>query len=271
MENHEGNAEQTSQVEGAVAEKSPASGSNSQTQNNTPGGANAGANESSFGKDFHKNPEVQSFLERQTKRQEREWNQRLQDMQKTYDQKFADLQQSFQKPGQSISEQDASQLRQLAKLIQSDPEAAKILGLDSIKTLQDELQNMRSSSSQSLVEREAESVVGEYAKKYGYEPKQLERELWEFIRDDDYWGSQDFSKGIFTKAARDFFSDKAQELADRAANMKLVTENTNKNKAGTQKPLGNSGNQEKQPPRSMREAILQSMDGMKKEGVTFAG
>ena len=219
---------------------------------------------------FHKNPDFQDYIGRQKKSWDREWNQKLESERNSWQKELQEIKSQFQKTtGQSLSEQDASQLRQLAKLMQSDTESAKILGLDSLKALRDEIESLKSSSSEQAIEREAGSVVNDYAKKFGYEPQTLEKELWEFIKDDDYWSQQPFSKGIFAKATRDFFSDKQQELAERAANMKLVTEQKEKTRVGSQKPVGNAQQGQEQP-KTMREFLSKSFKAAAdKEGVAF--
>lgn len=255
IENQEGTVVEGQETDQGAQENSPASSTSKGTQNSPAGGANSGASDVPF----HKNPEFQDYLGRQKKSWDRDWGTKLSEMQSTYDKKLQDLQTSMKQPGQSLSEQDATQLRQLVKLIKSDPEAARELGLTDLQGLKSEIENLRSTSSEASIEKEAHSVVSEMGPKYGYKPEEFETKLWEFIRDDDYWSNQPFTKGIFKKAAVDFVSQNSQELAERAANMKLVTQNQDKGKAGSQRPVGSGQQTKEEAPTSMRQAIRQSM------------
>lgn len=261
IENQEG-----SQVEqGVQTETSPASTTNSGQPASPTTGANSGAAEVPF----HQRPEAKEYLERQERSLERKWGKKFEDYQKSFDQKLQEFQNNSNRQGQTLSDQDASQLRNLAKLMMADPETAKMLGLDKIGSLQDRIESMNSSSLEQAIEQETQTVIGDYAKKYGYEPKTLEQDIYDYISNDPYWSEQPQGKGVVTKAVRDFFADKQQELAERAANMKLVTDNQNKSKAGSQKPLG-SGQATKELPKTMNEFLkMRFKEAHDKEGVSF--
>ena len=242
--------EETSVSEGANGDSPTPQGQ--QVGQSSAGGAAKPASESV---PFHKNPEFQSYLERQRKGWEREYSQRTKsDMDKLrseYDQKISQI--SQRQGNQGLSKEQSAEVENAAELIMSTPGAMKRLGLDRVEALEKKLAEYETGRTQDTYHNELSSVVDKYAGEFGFEKAELRDELDYFIQNDPLWSQFPKTKGIAAKAARDYFSDKQQELADRAANLKLVTEQKSKGALKTGKPIG--GKQEATAPKNMKELM----------------
>lgn len=253
----EGDGQTSEALEGANTETSPASDATQNTQTSPATGANTG----SESVPFHKNPEFQSYLDRQKKSWERDAQAKFsgesQKMKGEYDAKFRELEHKMQATSGSMSEENRSQLRALSKLINSDPEARKELGLDGIQELRDKLSKYEQGTTLSTFNSELGETAKTYADKYGFDVKDVEQDILEYVQNDPLWSQMGMSKGVVKKAARDYFSERSEELAERAANQKLVNEQKNKGRVSSQKP-GGGATQTPPEPKSFREAINQS-------------
>jgi len=252
----EGQGQATDEVEGANTGASPTPDATQTVQTSPASGAKPGE----VSVPFHENPELKGYLERQRKSWDRD-NQvktaaQIAKMQADSDAKYQALESKLNNG--NVSEENSQQLRALAKLINSDPEARKMLGLDGIQELRDKLSQYEQGNQQNSFNGELVETAKSYAEKYGYDAKEVEQDLLEYIQNDPLWGQMGNSKGVIKKAAKDYFSEKTEELAERAANMKLVNEAKNKGKVSSQKPA-NGATQTLPEPKSFREAIKQSM------------
>lgn len=261
----EGESQTTEQVAGANSEGSPAS-PEIQTAQTSPA---TGAENGSKSVPFHQDPEFKSYLDRQRKSWDRDSSARhsaeVEKVKGEMESKIRDLEGKLNQNSGGMSDENRSQLRALANLIKSDPEAAKALGLDGIQELREKLSKYEQGSVMSTFNGELGEVSKSYADKYGYDAKEVEQDLLDYIKDDPLWSQMGMSKGVVRKAAKDYFSDKSEELAERAANKKLVDEANNKGKVKSQRPASGA-TQELPPPKSMREAINRAA---KSAGVTI--
>lgn len=267
MANDGVNIQPESTPEGAKTEQSPSS---AETQNQNPSPA-SGANTSSENVPFHKNPEFQSYIERQKKSWERDYSSKfgseIQKLKAEHEARYKDLESKLSRPSGNLSDADREQLRALFNMGLQDPEVRKMYGLDEVRELKEKLSKYEKGNEVSAFNAELSEVSKTYAEKYGMDPKEVEYDLMEFIKDDPLWGQLGISKGVVKKAAKDFFSDKQEELAVRAANMKLVKEAETKGKASSQKPV-NGASQENPLPKHLRDFLHSRFrDEAEKEGI----
>lgn len=252
--------------EGAVTGASPTPAETQNPSNSPAPGANTGMESVPF----HENPQFKSFLDRQKKNwerdSERKYSEQTEKLKSDYDNRFKTLEQKMSQSGSGMSEENRTQLRALSQLLSSDPEARKMLGLEDMNELKEKLSRYEQGSTMTQFNSELSDVSKSYAEKYGFDVKEVEADLLDFIKDDPLWGQMGNAKGVIRKAAKDYFSDKSEELAERAANMKLVKESTNKAKVLSQKPSG--GNAQTLPePKNFRDAVRQATAKIEREGV----
>jgi len=267
MDNEGVKTQPNESLEGAKTETSPIS-AETQVQNPSPA---SGANTSSENVPFHKNPEFQNYVERQRKSWERDYTQKfgseIQKLKSDYDSKYKDLESKLNRPNNQVSEEDRKQLRSLAQMLFSDEEIRKSYGLDQVQELREKLSKYEKGNEVSAFNQELSEVSKSYSEKYGLDPKEVEYDLMEFIKEDPLWGQLGISKGVVKKAAKDYFSDKQEELATRAANMKLVKEAETKGGLSSQKPA--NGVTQKAPlPKRMSDFLANSFrEAAEKEGI----
>lgn len=243
--------------QGAVNEGSPSSSETQQAPTSPAPGANTGSETVPF----HKQPGATEYIERQRKNwerdSERKYSEQSERTKQEWESRYKQLESKLNNSGSTMSEDNKAQLRQLSQLLSSDPEARKMLGLDSVSELQEKLSRYEQGNTMSQFNSELNEVSDFYANDYGLDKKEVEYDLLEFVQTDPLWSKMGNEKGVLKKASKDFFSDKREELAERKANMKLVNEQKNKGKVTSQRPA-NGVTQELPPPKSMREAIERS-------------
>ena len=188
---------------------------------------------------FHKDPKIQDYISRETARKEKAYLRQMEEMKDSYTKRMEELvtKRDTQEPNLGLDADGEASLIKLANYLRQHPKAREILGLSRYEQLEKQLESSSNTYQQDQFDGEMSSVADEYAKKYGYEPGELETELREFISEDDFFANRNgYTKGIVRKAAKLFFADKGSELAERSARLKLIKEQEEKAKAPTEIP-----------------------------------
>ena len=197
-----------------------------------------GAVESAAGRlPFGKDPEIAKYIERQVARREGLFTRELQELKDSYLNKMEEFASRTSSPTQPASQVTAEQdnaLNQLADMLFNHPKIREKYGLDEINRLKEQFSSKASEETSSAYEGEMASVVDQYTDKYGYEKEDLREQLEDFIAQDPWLAGKNYNKGAIAKIAKLFFSDKSQELADRASNLKLIKEQKEKKAAATE-------------------------------------
>jgi hypothetical protein len=256
-ENQNGQAPGQSPAEGAKSAESPNAPIQPQGQEAAQGAVNTQAE----AVPFHERPEAKDYLDRQRKKWERDaersWSEKLARQQADFDAKLSKLSQNGQ--GRPKSDEQRRAILEAAQYFAEDPEARKLLGLDSVAELKQKYEETEFNRTREALDGELSTIVDKYAADYGYDKGDLRAELESFISNDVLWSQMSMSKGLIQKAARDFFSDKQADLAERAANLKLINEQKSKRGLASTKPA-NTAKQELPPPKNAREFFKRLRD-----------
>lgn len=208
---------------------------------------------------FHKDPEVQKYLDKQLSRREREWSEKIRGIEDMYRGKLENLTASLAPKNAGdppMTPDQKNALLSLVKLIKSDPDAAKELGLGSSEELKKEIENIQWSKAVESFDSEASSVANTYAERYGLDKGEFEEELREFIQSHPYFNQSPYSQGMLEIAAMTMTKDRQAELADRAANLKIIKEQQEKKKISTERPAGGKA-ADKKAPKSLGDFLRQ--------------
>ena len=254
--------ENDGQVDGVAEQVTPGADTvaspTTPTKEVSPASPNGGAIPVADTLPFHERPEAKEYLERQARNLRRELEEshrrELDKYRSENDSRYAQLQKQLGSQDNQLTPERRAEIQ----------EAKKLLGLEGLDEMRQELSQFKQNRAQEAFDSEFNSVVEKYASEYGYDKKDLDYELRDFIVNDPLWGNMGNSKGVVAKAARDFFSDKQAELAERRANLKLINEKKSKSASSSQKPVGN-GNPQNKVPTSVREVI----EKLQSEGVKF--
>ena len=210
---------------------------------------------------FHQDPKVQEYLNRQMTRREKEWNQKMQAMQEDYTSRMEKLAASRQgQPEQVFSPEQDTALAQLADLMAKHPKFRDVFGMEKSAKLERELSEYREANERKAFEGELSGVVKQYADSHGYDPKDLDTDLREFI--DTEYPEVGYKDGIVKKLAKLYFADKTDDLAQRAANMKLIKEQQAKKNGNVETPAGGAKKDDKNLPASMHQHLQNIVSGV---------
>ena len=226
-------------VTDVAADKSAASETSSNSPENTtqPDGAAKPADSPDYSA-LEKKYKDQSF------KQAADWKRKYEDLEgrfskleSTYTEKLESIV-GMMSPKQesNLSDQDKMALVNLFKMGMQVPEIASMLGLDKTKTLEQTLNQERTSRMEREFESEFNSVVSSYSEKYGLPKDELEKELQEYIDSNEFYGSKQYAKGLVSEAAKSLYFDRLDELKTRQANLALIKEQNEKKKSGTESP-----------------------------------
>lgn len=261
----------TAQVaEGAKPATSPDAGAGVETKS-LANGAEVGAGQPASPQvlPFHQNPEAQKWLSREQKRWERDQARRFDEMKSQHQRELDLLRAGMARPqnGQPINHEGRAQLKQLAEMLFGDDEIRQQFGLDRATKLEKEIESLREGSMRSQFDSELKSVVSTYSSKYGFQPGELEENLKEFIEEDPVFSQKDYRPGAIERAAKAWLFDHQGEVAERAANLKLIKEQEEKKKVSSEAPSG--GNKGK--PKMIEKSLKAYLDRREQEegGITF--
>jgi hypothetical protein len=197
---------------------------------------------------FNKDPEVQRYIDRQVSKREQAFTKQMQELKDDYVkrlEKFNDGRVAQGKPEVNQLPPDQEQaLLQLAEMMFGHKTVREKYGLDKVSEIEKKLTASSSEAEKQVYESEMESTVNDYASKFGYDKDELREDIEEFIQNDPWFADKSFHKGSVQKAAKLFFSEKSQELAERAANLKLIKEQKEKKQVTTESTsTGSKGRQ----------------------------
>jgi len=219
-------------VETAVKEVAPAT-TKPDTQS---GGTETPASGTTTPLPFHEDPKIKEYLERQDSKREQKWAKQFQELKDGYTKQLELFNQQRSAQGKpevnQLPPEQEQALKQLVDML--GPRLKEQLGIGKMESLEKQLQTMTQAGSREAFESEMGTVSKEYAERYGYDAKQLDEDLREFIETDEWFADKQYSKGSVKKAAALYFSEKGQELAERAANLKLIKEQKEKKQNGTE-------------------------------------
>lgn len=220
----------TVDTEGAKEAESPAAGAD--VKDTSPsGGADTGGAQAPVQErlPFHEDPQVQSYLQKMMSRKEKEWERRFQERDTEYTRRLEAMTKPTA-PGAALSEEE-----QAVQMLRQK------LGLDKLDERLGEVSKSHSQFTQSqldtMADAELSSVVESLSKQYGYKPAELQEEILNFVADHPL-GSRDYKKGSIEAMGKLWAYDKQAELAERAANLKLIKEQQDKKKVATESPNG---------------------------------
>lgn len=180
---------------------------------------------------FHKDPEVQRYIERQLSKREDGFKKEIEGLKSGYVKQLEALTQKNSSPSTTTPEQEQA-VQMLVKAM--SPALRKELGLDKINELETRLSSMSEEGSRSAFQSELEGVIKNYSEEYGYEKTELEDNLRDFMQNDEWFADKPYTKGSIVKAAKLYFADKVQELGQRKANLMLIKEQKEKKQASTE-------------------------------------
>lgn len=205
-----------------------------QTQGTAPATAQA-ETPSKPSQSWMQDPEFQRTLNSHLSKKEREWQKKFEERDREYTRRLEQMKfpphQDTQDPLAGLSAEQRAGIEELKKHIGGPYEQA-------MKELRAELEELRSSSTQSAVDAELEQVSKTYGEKYQMNPQEVKDMLLEFADNDPFFADKDYRRGFWTAASRAAFVDKAQEIADRNAYQRLQAEKEKHQKVGTQNPSG---------------------------------
>ena len=165
------------------------------------------------------------------KKREATWEKRLGEMQNKYEEVLRN-QARFNVPdkgqGTQLSQEDRQSIIKLAQFIKEVPEAAEMLGISRSEALQQQLQGMQTQRSEEAFNTELDSCVSEYSSKYGVKADELKEQFAEFLEDNPFYASKDYSKGVVKAAFKTMLFDRQDELAERKVNLKLIQDKKQK-------------------------------------------
>lgn len=204
---------------------------------------------------FHKHPKWKGMQD-----ENKRLKQTLEERDRKFELQLAELKGMTQaQTKQATAGMDPEQrqaLLNLVRLIKSDPDAAKELGINSIDELRQRQEQLVSSRNEESFGKEVESTLSEFSEKYGLDKAELEQEVSDFIDANPFYSSKDYSQGAYRAAATAYLFPKLDEMKERAANLKLIKEQEAKKKANAESPGAPSGT-ETSKPASMRERLAQ--------------
>lgn len=184
---------------------------------------------------FGKNPEIQKYLDRQTRKAIQEERARWDKEHQSFkDQLLLSRTPEKTPSGPQLTQEQKEARAQLAELLFGDPEIRDKYGLSKVDKLEKFQQEAQLERSREMFESELGPLVKQYAEEYGMDPKELDEDIREFIETDEWFADKSFSRGAAKKAMRLFFDGKDSELAERKANLKLIREQAEKKKIGTE-------------------------------------
>lgn len=180
---------------------------------------------------YGKDPGITKFVDRQVAKREQVFKDEL----KKLKDEFAAERAAAGKPAdKQLAPEEEEAVLQLAQHIFGNSKVREKYGLDKIDKFEKVQQQTQSEAEHQMFESEMETVLSDAATKYGYDKTELRDDIEDFIANDPWFADKSFHKGSLQKAAKLFFSDKSQELADRASNLKLIKEQKEKKAAGTE-------------------------------------
>jgi len=193
---------------------------------------------------FIQDPEAKKYMDSYLSKQERKWQQRMEEQSREYTSKLEAMTQRAFQP-QQTAQQDPNQkaaLEQLADMLFGNPDLLKKYGLD-ISDVRSRLDQMGQGASEYQMDSELEQVSKQYGERFGMSAEEVKNELLEAMESDPLYGNRAYTKGIINSIAKSHFFDRSDELATRAANQRLLQEQELKKKAGTQptQKVGGSG------------------------------
>ena len=209
---------------------------------------------------FHKDPEVKSYLEKMMSRREREWEKRIRGVEDMYRGKLENLVNLTQPKvagQQALPPEQRQALLELVRLIKSDPDAAKELGLGSSEELRQQIEKIEYGKAQENFDGEVSSVIGTYSERYGLDKTEFEEELREFIQTNEFFNNSHYSKGMVEIAAMTMLKDRQAELSERAANLKLIKEQKEKKGQATERSSVTSQTPSKKMPKTLQDFLSQ--------------
>ena len=223
---------------------------------------------------FHQDPEVQSYLEKQLqKRQEkmqRDWDKKFQEQKDLYTRQLENFNSRSAQPSGTQKPPLTGEQRQareeLAEMLFGDPEIRDKYGLSKVDQLVKQQQEMLLDRSREVFDAELSPLVQKAAEKYGMDAKELDAEIRDFVSTDPWFEDKNFTRGSASKVVRLFFADKESELAEREANLKIIREQNEKKRVGTEKAASN-GKPGSRPLESSLDAYLERR--AKEDGLTF--
>lgn len=208
------------------------------------GGAETPATDTTTSLPFHKDPEVQKYIDRQLSKREQNWSKQVQELKDAYTKQLEAFNQNRSNAGKpevdKLPPEQEQALEQLVSML--GPRLREKLGLGKIGELEKQLNSINQAGSLEAFEAEMSGVTKEYAEKYGYDAKELDEELRNYIETDPWFADKSYTKGSLIKAAKLYFADKGQELAERQANLKLIKEQKEKKQNTTEAPTKTTGN-----------------------------
>ena len=198
---------------------------------------------------FDQREETREYRERQEKKwrrdSEKEWGERESRLRQEFQSEMSKLNRGTQ--GKQLPDEQRRAIMEAASLLSQDPEARKVLGLDSLDEMRQKLESYENSRTQDTYRAELNSVAEKYAKEYGYDKEDLAYDLEKHRQSDPILSLVPMSPGLMAKVARDFFSDKYTELAERSANLKLINEKKSKSGLMSNRPASGSSQEVKAP------------------------
>lgn len=147
--------------------------------------------------------------------------------------------------GPTIDPEQEEAVLKLADFMFANPKVRQKYGLDGVKQLEEKLSSVIQSRTEETFDTELNSVANEFSSEYGYKPDELKDEIQNFIAEDEWFSHMPATKGSVRKAAKLFFAEKAGELAERKARMKLIKEQEDKKKGNSESTSGQPKGAEK--------------------------
>lgn len=195
---------------------------------------------------FNKDPELQRYIDRQVAKREQTFNKQMEEMRNSYIQKLeqfnANRAEQGKGPVNQLPPEQEQALLQLAEMMFSHKGIREKYGFEKISALEKQLSQQSTESGKQMYEAEIQDSISKYAAEYGYDKEELREEFEHFINTDPWFADKPYHKGSVQKAFKLYFSDKSQELAERAANLKLIKEQKEKKSVSTESAsLGKTG------------------------------
>lgn len=137
-------------------------------------------------------------------------------------------------PGDNLAPEVLEDARKLARILKH-PEIAKELGLGGNESLQQEIQRIQSERAQDSFNREFEQSLNKYVETYGLDKEELEQEVLDFIRSNEYFDKA-YKPGIADMAFRHVLFPRLSELQERKVNLGLIKDKQIKKSGTTEEP-----------------------------------
>ena len=182
---------------------------------------------------WHKSERFTKLTDRARKAEER-----LEAMQEKYEEILlnqARLGGMFYRNGKDTVDPERRQAAiQLAQILRDTPEVGEILGFGGIKALQEELEAVKANRNKESFDAEFDKNLSLYGDKFGLSKDELTERFNDFIRENEFFGSKDYSRGMVNQAFRAMLFDQQTELKERETNLKLIKEKQTKQSQGTE-------------------------------------